>query len=99
MGCVGCVEQGGTTRLTPPCLEQGRQLLYNQILAQRRENIVARAENPHRSRVGQRIDDGGATFRMATPLVMDKIAEGSQGSVRKITHDYSPAISIGCGVL
>ena len=98
MGCVGCIKQSGTTRLIPPRFKQRGQLLHRHIFAQRRENIVARAENPHRARFGQGIDNGGAAFRMATPLVMHEIAEGSQGNVSKITHDYSPAISIGCGV-
>ena len=97
MGRVGCIEQSGATRLIPPRLKQRGQLLHRHILAQRRENIIARAENPHWSRLGQSVDNGGATLRMAPPLVMYEIAEGSQGNVRKITH-YSPAISIGCGV-
>ncbi|MFU1608453.1 hypothetical protein ACM25O_19270 [Sulfitobacter pontiacus] len=98
VGGVGCIEQSGATRLMPPRLEQRGQLLHRHIITQRRENIVARAENSHWSRFGQGIDNGSAAFRMAPPLMMHEIAEGPQGNVRKIAHDYSPAISIGCGM-
>ena len=84
-----CVCQTG--RLVADRFEQRRDRAHRDVRGKRREDVGARREEHHRTVSGQGIDDRRGALGMATPLMMDEIADRPRHAARAMAKARIPS--------